>query len=735
MESMGIITTTSDLVIDIKQALKTYFGYDTFRGKQEEIIHALLNGQDAFVIMPTGAGKSLCYQLPAILFPGTAVVISPLIALMKNQVDQLTSFGIEAGYLNSSMTKSEYEAVKAKAQACILKLLYVAPETLVREEFLEFLRSIHLSFVAVDEAHCISEWGHDFRPEYRKIRPMLTLIDRVPIIALTATATPKVQLDIQKNLRIEDAQVFKTSFNRHNLYYEVRGKVNPIPEIVKFIKQNEKKSGIIYCLSRKKVEEIAELLVVNGLKAVPYHAGLDSETRSKHQDMFLNEDVQIVVATIAFGMGIDKPDVRYVIHYDVPKSIESYYQETGRAGRDGLEGHCILFYNFNDISKLEKFMKDKPLSEREASKHLLYEIAAFCESGLCRRKQLLHYFGELYDESACNNMCDNCRYPKEHYDALPVVIQALSCIKEMNGQFNLNYIINFLRGTNSLQSRDMHHEHIPLFGSGKDLEEKEWKSIFVQLVVNDFLIKDITNYGVIRLSIKGEEFLKAPHPITLVKFQDQSRFEKEAVMPLPVEDLKTYDVVLFEKLIKLRKEVAQQHNIPPYVVFQETSLEEIASKYPITEKELENIIGVGAGKVKKFGTPFVKMVHQYVIDNEIVRSVDFVVKTQGKNSADKLYIIQQIDRKVALTDIAGYKGMSYDELLEKVEQIIFSGSKLNINYYIDQVVDRDKQEEIFDYFRHSQIDCLDSALLELGTDFSREEVQLVRARFYSEMAN
>jgi ATP-dependent DNA helicase RecQ len=718
---------------DIHQCLKQYFGFDSFRGKQEEIVKTVMKGQDAFVIMPTGAGKSLCYQLPAIMMDGTALVISPLIALMKNQVDQMHSLGIEAGYLNSSMTKSEYEAVKTKAIDRILKMLYVAPETLVREEFIDFIRSIQLTFVAVDEAHCISEWGHDFRPEYRRIRPILSQLNReVPIIALTATATPKVQLDIQKNLQIEESPIFKTSFNRHNLYYEIRPKVNPIPEIVKYIKQNDKKSGIVYCLSRRKVEEIAEILNMNGIKAVPYHAGLDSETRSNHQDMFLHEEVQVVVATIAFGMGIDKPDVRFVIHYDVPKSIESYYQETGRAGRDGLEGNCILFYQFNDIVKLEKFMKDKPLSEREASKHLLYEMAAFCESGVCRRKQLLHYFGESYDERQCNKMCDNCRYPKELFDATEETLAALKCVHELDGKFGFNYVIGVLRGSNNQQIKEMGHTELSTFGIGKDIEEKHWKSILIQLVVNDYLIKDINNYGFLHLSPKAEEFLRNPHQVKLVTFQDFSQLEKEHATP--VEEVKVYDPVLYERLIALRKEVAKQHNLPPYVIFQETSLEEIATKYPLSIQEFENITGVGAGKAKKFAKPFIDLIKKYVDEFEIERPEQYVVKTQGKNSADKLYIIQQIDRKVPLDEIAKYKEMTFQEVIEKVEQIIFSGMKLNLEYYIRQVVDEDKLEDIYQYFMTAKTDSLAEASKELGSDYSPEEIQLVRAMFYSEKA-
>jgi ATP-dependent DNA helicase RecQ len=731
LETMDPLTLTRP-TIDLHALLKSYFGYDRFRGQQEEIIRTVLDGHDAFVIMPTGAGKSLCYQLPALAMHGTALVISPLIALMKNQVDQMRLLGIEAGYLNSSMSRGDYEAVKQKALARILKLLYVAPETLVRDEFIEFIRAIELTFVAIDEAHCISEWGHDFRPEYRRIRPILQGVHHVPVIALTATATPKVQLDIQKNLQIETAQVFKSSFNRPNLYYEVRPKSNPIPEIVKYVKHNAGKSGIIYCLSRKRVEELADILNMNGIKAVPYHAGLDSEKRSRHQDMFLHEEVQVVVATIAFGMGIDKPDVRFVIHYDVPKSIESYYQETGRAGRDGREGNCILFYHFSDISKLEKFMKDKPLSEREAGKHLLYEMASFCESGICRRKQLLHYFGETYDEQHCSNMCDNCRHPKEHYDGKEEVSLALQAIRDLGGQYSINYLISILRGTNSQQIKEMHHNELSVFGKGHHLEEKDWKSVYVQLLVRDYINKDIHNYGIVRLGPKGEAFLNHPTSIQLVKAPNLDKIEREVEGP---ERNRHFDPCLFDQLLKLRAKIAQQMRLPPYVIFLENSLEEIATRYPITLDEFESIPGVGAGKVRKFGQPFIELVSKYVEENEIIRPVDFVVKTQGKNSADKLYIIQQIDRRTPLDEIAEHRGMSYEDLLDKIEQIIFSGSKLNIKYYIDQTIDPDRQEEIYEYFMRADTDSLELAQEELGSEYSREDIRLIRAKFYSELAN
>ncbi|GAB4404569.1 MAG: DNA helicase RecQ [Bacteroidia bacterium] len=716
-------------------ALKKYFGYGAFRGKQEVVIQNILAGHNTFVIMPTGAGKSLCYQLPAVIMDGTALVISPLIALMKNQVDQLQAFGIEAGYLNSSMSRSEYDAVKQMALRGELKLLYVAPESLVKDEFIEFLRQSRVSFVAVDEAHCISEWGHDFRPEYRRIREMLNLLGDVPVIALTATATPKVRVDILQNLHIEGADVFITSFNRHNLYYEIRPKISPnhaTTEIIKYVKQQEDKSGIIYCLSRRKVEEIAEVLNVNGIKAVPYHAGLDSATRSRHQDMFLNEDIQVVVATIAFGMGIDKPDVRFVIHYDVPKSIESYYQETGRAGRDGLEGNCILFYDFNDIVKLEKFMKDKPVSERESGKHLLYEMAAFAESGACRRKLMLHYFGESFDDRQCTSMCDNCRYPKQSYDGRKWVKLALEAVQQVDEKFGLTHLINVVRGTSNQQVSIYEHDRLPAFAQGEELSEKEWKSIYSQVIINDYLAKDIDDYGVIKLSDKGRAFLANPHNIELVRFQDFDQLKKDTV---PVEDFKTYDTVLFDKLKVLRKKIAKEKGIPPYVIFQDPSLEDMATKYPTSMAEFQNITGVGQGKAQKFATPFIKMIKEYVEANGIERTMDVVVKSAARKSMNKLFIIQHIDRRTALDDIARNKGMDYDELLDNIEQIVYSGTKLNIDYFIEETIDEDKADEIYDYFMNSETDDLDQAERELGLDFTREEIRLVRIRFISEVGN
>ncbi|MCL4138194.1 UNVERIFIED_CONTAM: hypothetical protein GTU68_027015, partial [Idotea baltica] len=717
------------------EALKKYFGYNTFRGKQEAVIKNVLDGKNTFVIMPTGAGKSLCYQLPAVMMEGTALVISPLIALMKNQVDQLQAFGIEAGFLNSSMNRGDYDAVKQKVLNQELKLLYVAPESLVKEEFIDFLKQARVSFMAVDEAHCISEWGHDFRPEYRRIREMLNQLGNVPVIALTATATPKVRLDIVHNLHIEGADIFLTSFNRENLYYEIRPKVSQAhatTEVIKYVKKNPGKSGIIYCLSRRKVEENAEILKVNGIKAVPYHAGLDSATRTKHQDMFLNEDIQVVVATIAFGMGIDKPDVRYVIHYDVPKSIESYYQETGRAGRDGLEGNCILFYNFNDIVKLEKFMKDKPVSERESGKHLLYEMAAFAESGTCRRKQMLHYFGEIFDDSKCEKMCDNCRYPKETFNAEKTTLQVLQAVSQVNEKFGAAHIVNILRGSNNQQINIYEHDKLPVYGTGKEFDEKRWKSIFSQLIVHDFVSKDIDDYGVIRLGEKGHEFLKEPYPIKLVQYQDLEKVQRNAG---PVEEFKTYDTELFDQLKVLRRKIAKEKKIPPYVIFQDPSLEDMATKYPLTMEEFHNITGVGRGKAQKFAKAFIKLISEYVEANKIERTTDVVVKSTARKSMNKLFIIQHVDRRTPLDQIAEIKGMEYESLLGNLEQIVYSGTRMDIDYFINLRVDEDKIDEIYDYFMHAETDNLEAAEDELGIDYTREEIQLVRVKFISEVGN
>lgn len=724
--------------MNIHESLKKFFGFGQFRGKQEEVVKNLLDGNDTFVIMPTGAGKSLCYQLPAIMMPGTAIVISPLIALMKNQVDQMQALGIEAGFLNSSMSRGDYDAVKAKVLNGTLKLLYIAPESLVKEEFVEFVKKAEISFVAVDEAHCISEWGHDFRPEYRRIREIINHIGKVPVIALTATATPKVRLDIIQNLKIDGAKIYLTSFNRPNLYYEIRPKTNPYPDIISFIKGMPNKSGIIYCLSRRKVEEISELLCVNGIKAVPYHAGLDTPTRNRHQDMFLNEDIHVVVATIAFGMGIDKPDVRFVIHFDVPKSIEGYYQETGRAGRDGLEGHCLLFYDFNDIMKLEKFMKDKTVSEREAGRLLLYEMSTFCESGQCRRRTMLHYFGESYADQAeeiCRKMCDNCRAPKEMFEAQETILLVLEAVLQTGERTGVQHIVNVLMGVANQQVTLYEHDKLEdVFAKGAETDEKAWKTILNQLVVADFLYKDIQEYGVIKLSEKGKAYLDKPYPVQLFVHRDMesgSHGDDEG----DIEDYDAHDVILFDKLKVLVKKVADEKKVPPYVVFSEPSLIDMATKYPINMQEFQNIVGVGMGKAQKFGAPFIKLIKDYVDENEIERATDVVVRSTGKKSALKLFILQHIDRKTPLDEIGELKSISFYDVLDNIENIVLSGTKIDIDYFIEEVIDPEVQEEIYEYFMHAKSDSIADAEKALGESYPVEEIRLVRIQFLSNEGN
>ncbi|MES3019540.1 MAG: DNA helicase RecQ [Bacteroidota bacterium] len=718
--------------------LQNFFGFDNFKGDQEAIITSILQKKDTFVIMPTGGGKSICYQLPALMSDGTAIVISPLIALMKNQVDQLRAFGGTdsiAHFLNSSLNKSEITKVKEDVTSGATKLLYVAPESLTKTENIDFLRGISISFVAVDEAHCISEWGHDFRPEYRKIRQVIDNIgDNIPIIALTATATPKVQQDIQKNLQMSNSSLFKSSFNRPNLFYEVRAKRDVIKEIVRYAKMNSGKSGIVYCLSRKKVEEVAEALKLNGIKALPYHAGLDPKTRAETQDNFLMEDVDVIVATIAFGMGIDKPDVRYVIHHDIPKSMEGYYQETGRSGRDGGEGICVAFYSQKDIDKLTKFMKDKPVSEREIGTQILKEVIDYAESSVCRRKQILHYFGENFNEAGCNNMCDNCRHPKKYFDAEAPLLRALTLIRDFGEKFDDQYIINFMLGIDNAQISSYEHDKLPLFGSGKGEGEILWKSLMRQAVLNNFVLKDIDNYGLLKLTKSGKAFIENPHSVKFILNYLMETAEDE------VEEAQhqggTLDTQLLQMLKDLRKKIAKQKNLPPFVIFQDPSLDEMCTHYPVSLDELKQIQGVGSGKAMKFGQPFIDLIKKYVDDNDIDRPVDLVIKSAANKSALKVSIIQNIDRQIALEDIASAKGISYDEILKELETIVNSGTKLNLNYYIDEIIEEDRQDEVFDYFRASEVDSIDNALAELGDDdYTREEVQLMRIKFLSELGN
>jgi ATP-dependent DNA helicase RecQ len=718
--------------------LQNFFGFDNFKGDQEAIITSILQKKDTFVIMPTGGGKSICYQLPALMSEGTAIVISPLIALMKNQVDQLRAFGGTdsiAHFLNSSLNKSEITKVKEDVSNGETKLLYVAPESLTKPENVDFLRGISISFVAVDEAHCISEWGHDFRPEYRRIRQVIDNIgDNIPIIALTATATPKVQQDIQKNLQMNNAALFKSSFNRPNLFYEVRAKRNVIKEIVRYAKMNSGKSGIVYCLSRKKVEEVAEALKLNGIKALPYHAGLDPKTRAETQDNFLMEDVDVIVATIAFGMGIDKPDVRYVIHHDIPKSMEGYYQETGRSGRDGGEGICLAFYSQKDIDKLTKFMKDKPVSEREIGTQILKEVIDYAESSVCRRKQILHYFGENFNETGCNNMCDNCRHTKKYFDAEVPLHNVLKLIRELGEKFDDQYFINIMMGIENAQIASYEHSKHPLFGSGKEQGEILWKSLLRQAVLNNYVQKDIDNYGLLKLTRSGNAFIENPHSLKFILnyLMDEAEDEVEESQ----QQSGALDTQLLQMLKDLRKKIAKQKNLPPFVVFQDPSLDEMCIHYPVSIEELKQIHGVGSGKALKFGQPFIELINKYVDENDIDRPVDLVIKSAANKSALKVSIIQNIDRQIALEDIASAKGISYDDILKELETIVNSGTKLNLNYYIDELIEEDRQDEVYDYFRSTETDSIDTAMAELGTDdYTREEVQLMRIKFISELGN
>ena len=720
----------------LTEELNRHFGFGTFKGNQKAIIENVLAGKDTFVLMPTGGGKSLCYQLPSILMEGTAIVISPLIALMKKQVDAMRNFSEEDGvahFINSSLNKSAIDQVKSDILSGRTKLLYVAPESLTKEENVDFLRQVKISFYAVDEAHCISEWGHDFRPEYRRIRPIINEIGKRPLIALTATATPKVQHDIQKNLGMIDATVFKLSFNRSNLYYEVRPKGTNIDrEIIKYIKANEGKSGIVYCLSRKKVEEFADILKANGIKALPYHAGMDSQVRSANQDAFLMEQADVIVATIAFGMGIDKPDVRYVIHYDIPKSLEGYYQETGRAGRDGGEGQCIAFYAYKDLQKLEKFMQGKPVAEQEIGKQLLLETAAYAETSVCRRKVLLHYFGEEYLEDNCGN-CDNCLNPKKQVEAKELLSAVLEVISTLKEKFKADYIVNILVGNETSEIQNYKHNELEVFGSGQDEDDKTWNAVIRQALIAGYLAKDIENYGLLKITEKGKEFMKKPVSFKIT--EDNEFEEEEEEVPVRGGASCAVDPVLYSMMKDLRKKLSKRLEVPPFVIFQDPSLEAMATTYPITLDELQNIPGVGAGKAKRYGKEFIELIKKHVEENEIERPEDLRVRTVANKSKLKVSIIQRIDRKVALDEIALTNGLEFTELLDEIEAIVYSGTRINIDYFLNDVMDEDHIEDIYEYFKDSETDGLEDAIEELGGDYTEEEIRLVRIKFLSEMAN
>ena len=722
--------------INLTDQLKHYFGFDKFKGEQETIIRNLMAGNDTFVLMPTGGGKSLCYQLPSLIMEGTAIVISPLIALMKNQVDVINGLSEDDGvahYLNSSLNKSAIEKVKQDILSGKTKLLYVAPESLTKEDNVDFLKTIKISFYAVDEAHCISERGHDFRPEYRRIRPIINEIGKAPVIALTATATDKVRTDIKKSLGIADAKEFKSSFNRANLYYEIRPKMKDVDrQIIMFIRQHPGQSGIIYCLSRKKVEELAEILKANEIKAAPYHAGLDSATRSQTQDDFLMEKIDVIVATIAFGMGIDKPDVRFVIHYDIPKSLEGYYQETGRAGRDGGEGICIAFYARKDLKKLEKFMENKPVAEQDIGRQLLQETAAYAESSVCRRKMLLHYFGEEYLEDNCHN-CDNCLHPKnkiEAKDALLVVLKAIAAVKE---NFRQEYVIDFVKGRATDDIVSHKHNELEEFGAGEDMDNKLWNPVIRQALISGYLKKDVENYGLLKLTASGKRFIKKPKSFLIVEDREfKDDFDEDNIREGGCGAL---DQQLYSMLKDLRKSFAKKHKLPPYVIFQDVSLEQMATMYPVTIQELQNVQGVGAGKAKRFGKEFCELIRKYCEDNEIERPEELRVRTVAKKSMLKVFIIQSIDRQIALDDIAEAKGLDFDTLLDEIDAIVYSGTKLNIDYFIEEVIDDEHVDDIYDYFMESETDDLNAALDELGADYSEDEIRLVRIKFLSEQAN
>ena len=725
---------TTEGAISLKTELKKIFGYDEFRGAQEKIILNILAGKNTFVIMPTGAGKSLCYQLPAIVKEGTAIVISPLIALMKNQVDQMVSVGVNAKFLNSTLSKAEIVKVKKEITSGEVKLLYVAPESLTKEENIAFLRNANIAFLAIDEVHCISEWGHDFRPEYRRIKAIVSQIGDVPIMALTATATPKVQLDVMKNLNMEGANLFKSSFNRSNLYYEVKPKQQAKKLLIQFVKGHKGKSGIVYCLSRKKVEEIAQLLKVNGVNAAPYHAGMEPSQRIAHQDGFLNEDIEVIVATIAFGMGIDKPDVRFVVHYDVPKSIEGYYQETGRAGRDGLEGKCLLLYSYNDILKLEKFNKDKPVTERENSKLLLEEMASYAESSVCRRTQLLYYFGEEYKQDNCG-MCDNCLHPKEQFEGAEYLKMVINAVKQTQERFEINHLVNFITGKKNQNIKSYGHDQLSGFGTGVEESEFFWKAVLRQALFNELLLKDIDNPGLFKVSTKGFDYLHKSYSIKISRDHEFVTTGEEEEIEKSVINIQAYDSTLFNLLKGLRKKVAKEKDLPPYVIFQEPSLEEMATVYPLTSDDLKKIIGVGESKARKFGQPFLNLINQYVDENDIITASDVLVKSAGVKSRNKISIINQIDKKQDLEEIASGLSISYEQLITEIEHICDGGTKLNLDYYLDDILDDERQEDIFDYFLTSESGDLQEAIKDFSGEYSEDEVRLMRIKFMSEYAH
>ncbi len=726
------------VIINLKEALKSNFGFGNFKGEQEAIIQNVLNGKNTFVIMPTGGGKSMCYQLPALLSEGTAIVVSPLIALMKNQVDAIRNVSDDnsvAHFLNSSLSKGEIVRVKEDVVNKRTKLLYVAPESLTKKENIEFLTSVDISFFAIDEAHCISEWGHDFRPEYRRLREIFEKISDVPIIALTATATPKVQNDIQKNLNMLDATVFKSSFNRDNLFYQILPKKEVEKQIIRYVRSKEGKSGIIYCLSRKKVEEFAELLQVNGINALPYHAGLDATTRAKHQDMFLMEEVNVIVATIAFGMGIDKPDVRFVIHHDIPKSLESYYQETGRAGRDGGEGECIAFYRYKDVEKLEKFLQGKPIAEQEIGRQLLSEIVAYSETSVCRRKMILHYFGEEFDEGNCNEMCDNCKNPKEQIEGKEHVLDMLKVVDLLKETQKAKHVCAFLAGKVNSDIKAYKHDEHPEFGIGKEKDEHFWNAVVRQSTVKGLISKDIESYGVLKITPEGRNFMENPKSFMLIKERDYLVVDDESDVVTANSKGAVIDETLYNLLLDLRKRISKEKSIPPFVIFQEPSLRDMCFQYPISIEELTNIQGVGTGKATRYGSPFIRLIKDYVEENGIERAQDLVVRSLVNKSGLKVQMIQNIDRKLPLEEIGRAQGKTLDEVIEEIESIVLSGTRVNIDYYIDEVMDDDVQDEIYEYFSEAETDDLNEAYDEFDGDYSEEELRLMRIKFLSEMAN